>query len=94
VSYKIFYHRNFFKEVVKIPSRHQKNVKEILRHILQNPIRIPPNTKTLKGHKQIFRTRIGKLRLIYYINHKEKVVRVLGIDTRGKVYKIIRRLLS
>jgi len=94
VRYKIFYHRNFFKEVGKIPSQHQENVKEILRRVLQNPTQIPQNTKILKGYKQVFRTRIGKLRLIYYIDHKNKLVRVLGIDTRGNVYKIIRRLLN
>ena len=94
MSYKILYHRSFLKEIDKIPSKHQEGVKEILKQILQNPVQIPQNSKTLRGYKQVFRTRIGKLRLIYYIDHKNKLVRVLGIEPRGKIYKTIRRLLD
>jgi len=94
VSYKILYHKNFLKDFKKVPFRHQENIKEILRQILKNPATITPNTKPLADKKHVFRTRIGNLRLVYYISHKDKLIKVLGINTRGNIYKIIGKLLN
>ncbi len=46
------------------------------------------NIKPFHGRmKGAYRIRVGKLRLIIEIEHDEKVVRVLAIDSRGDVYR-------
>ncbi|KKR30349.1 MAG: Cytotoxic translational repressor of toxin-antitoxin stability system [Candidatus Woesebacteria bacterium GW2011_GWA1_39_8] len=94
MNYEIVYHKNFFKDIRKLSTIKQGKIKEILREILNIPTVLPPNSQALKGYDRTFRTRVGKLRLIYHINHDKKEVYVLGLDTRGEVYKIIRRLLD
>ncbi len=94
MAYKILHHRLFEKEVLKIPRHHQQKVYQILISLKENPIKIPPNTTPLTGYKNVYRTRVGSLRLIYQLVHGKKTILVLGINPRGNIYKIIRRLLS
>jgi mRNA-degrading endonuclease RelE of RelBE toxin-antitoxin system len=95
VSFKIRYHKNFLKEVKKLPPHHKEKVKRILKKLVNKPNNLPPNTSALNVlPKGVFRTRIGNLRLIYQINTKRKIIFVLGIGTRGKVYKTLNKLLT
>jgi len=93
VPYKILHHRLFEKEVLKIPAHHQQKVYRILTTLAKNPKKLAPNTKPLGGATDVYRTRLGGLRLIYHISHTKKTILVLGINPRGGVYKVIRRLL-
>ena len=45
------------------------------------------NVKALKGYgTNMFRLRMGKIRVIYYIN-KDQSAEILDIDYRGEIYK-------
>ncbi len=50
---------------------------------------LPENgdVKPLTGHKNIYRLRVGVYRIIYSIENKVLVIRVLDIGNRGDVYK-------
>ena len=95
MSYKIRYYRSFYKEFNKIPNTHQKKIKNILLKLVNNPQIRLSNTVPLKlRSKGVFRTRIGNYRLIYQINKQKKTILIVGIGTRGKVYKILSKLLK
>lgn len=94
MAYKILHHRLFEKEVLKIPGHHQQKVYKILTSLGQNPNKFPQNTTPLTGYKNVYRARIGNLRLIYQVNHDQRAILVLGINPRGNIYKAIKRLLS
>lgn len=93
--FKIRYHRRYFKDIKKIPSHHEYKIKIFLKSLLSNPHIKHPNTKQLKlpvGH--IFRARVGKFRVIYKINNKNKTIYLIGVGPRSGVYKIMDRLLD
>ena len=54
---------------------------EILK---ENPV--PTDAKRMQGKDQIFRIRIGKCRVLYHINHNEKIILISKIDKRERVY--------
>jgi mRNA interferase RelE/StbE len=43
--------------------------------------------KTLKGHTNLFRLRVGDYRIIYTIDNGELVICVIDVGNRGDVYK-------
>lgn len=94
VSYAILHHRLFEKEILKIPIHHQQKAYRLLIDIKENPQKLPPNTVRLSGFQDVYRTRIGDFRLIYQINHFKRTIFVLGISSRGNVYKLVRRMLG
>ena len=47
----------------------------------------PPDSKRMKGYEEpTFRIRVGKHRILYEVNHNEKVILITKIDKREKVY--------
>lgn len=92
--YRIVHHRLFEKEILKLPTHHQEKVYRLLISLKQNPQKLPSNTTLLKGYGNIYRTRLGDFRLVYQINHKGKTIFVLGVGSRGNVYKLLRRMLG
>lgn len=49
----------------------------------------PPigDIKPLKGRKGLYRLRFGDIRVIFSIDHKERVVYIAAIGHRGDIYK-------
>ena len=92
--YRVRQHRLFGKEVLKVPKHHQAKLYKRIYSLSQEPQKLPPNTTLLSGYQQIYRTRFGDFRLIFHINHKEKLVTILGVGSRGGVYQLLRRLLD
>lgn len=57
-----------------------------LKGLMNNPT--PHDVKRLIGYdKPTFRIRIGKHRILYRINYESKLVIIVKIDKRSKVYK-------
>ncbi len=52
-----------------------------------SPFYYGKSIKRLKGKLEgLYRFKIGKLRIFYVINIKEKIVVITNIDTRGDIY--------
>ncbi|MFB5269863.1 type II toxin-antitoxin system RelE/ParE family toxin [Paenibacillus enshidis] len=64
-------------------------MQERIAHGLQGLLVIPPtgDIKRMKGSIGLYRLRIGALRILFEINHDEKVVYIQAIDSRGGIYK-------
>lgn len=60
-------------------------IAEKLETLQQNPV--PQNAKRLIEYElPTFRIRIGKYRALYRINYQEKIIIVVKIDKREKIY--------
>jgi len=94
VPYKILHHRLFEKEIVKIPTHHQKKIYRLISALAGNPQKMPPNTTPFTGYKNVYRMRLGDFRLVYHLDHQSGIIILLGTSSRGEVYKLIRRLLD
>ena len=56
-----------------------------LKKLKENPV--PHDSKRVHGYKlPIFRIRIGKYRALYRINYDEKIIIIVKIDKRPRVY--------
>lgn len=84
-GYKLTYH----KDAVKFIAKQEKQIQERIAQGLKGLLVIPPSgdIKPLKGYVGLYRLRIGTLRILFEINHDEKVVYIRAIDSRGGIYK-------
>lgn len=92
--YQVKHHRLFEKEILKLSSLNQQKVYQTIDRLRRQPDQLPVNTLPLTGHRHVYRTRIGQYRLIYFINHQKKMIILLGVSSRGNVYKLIQKLLN
>jgi mRNA interferase RelE/StbE len=77
---------------LKFISQLQKRDREILQEnillLKTDPVPVKSLDVTkMKGYKNIYRIRKGKIRILYEVFWKEKIIRIHRIDFRGKVYK-------
>ncbi|MBI2971617.1 MAG: type II toxin-antitoxin system RelE/ParE family toxin [Candidatus Aenigmarchaeota archaeon] len=62
-------------------------IREILEYLKLDPVPAKVyDLKKLEGSKDSFRIRIGKMRILYTIIWKDKVILVSRIEKRGTVY--------
>jgi len=90
-EYKIFETEEFQKRLKKIPKRDKSFIeKKLIQYIYPQLIEEPHygnNIKKLVDYSpETWRYRIGKYRLFYVIDEKEKVVYVISIDLRKDAY--------
>jgi mRNA interferase RelE/StbE len=71
-----------------LPKAIQKRVARVMGQMAQEPLQ--GNVKALKGEewKGVFRRRIGDYRLLFTVNHEEKLAVIHQISRRsGKTYR-------
>jgi len=83
MPHKAKFSRIFLRKEERLPSNIKPRVVEALREILVNPHVGVPLVRPLKG---LWRVRIGKYRVIYEIDEKEKAVVFHDVDLRKRVY--------
>jgi mRNA interferase RelE/StbE len=84
-DYKLIYR----KETVKFLAKQEKAVQERISLGLKGLLEIPPagDIKPMKGYKGLYRLRVGTYRILFEIDHMERIVYILAIDSRGNIYK-------
>ncbi|ADI28057.1 type II toxin-antitoxin system RelE/ParE family toxin [Geobacillus sp. C56-T3] len=83
-GYKLIYR----KAAVKFIARQEKEVQERLASGLQGLLAIPPqgDIKKLKGQDGLYRLRVGTYRVLFRIDHDERIIYIEAIGNRGDVY--------
>jgi len=75
------------KDLDKIEERYKRRVAEVIRILMVDPIPTRLfDVKKLAGTENAFRIRIGKIRIVYTILWKDKVILISRIGFRGRVY--------
>jgi len=88
-SFRLKIKRKALKSIKQYP-QYKNKLLELLQTLKRNPIPFREYDITkLKGYKNTYRVRIGKLRVIYQINWTEKTILILVIAEREKAYKEI-----
>jgi mRNA interferase RelE/StbE len=84
-GYKLIYH----KEAVKFIAKQEKAIQERIALGLKGIAGSPPqgDIKTMKGYDGVYRLRIGTFRVLFRIDHKEQIIYIEAIGSRGDVYK-------
>lgn len=61
---------------------------KVIESLNYNPLPIEKyKVEKLKGFKNLYRIRVGKIRIIYTIDFKRKIIKIEEVNFRGKVYK-------
>ena len=90
-TYKIFETDEFIKRLKKISSKDRNFIELKLKNLVYDQLRSEPhfgnNIKKLRNYvPEMWRFRIGKFRLFYTIDEKEKIVFITTIEFRKDAY--------
>ena len=90
--YKIFETDEFLKKIRKFSHQDADFVQKKLNEYVYPQIQMEPflgrNIKKLRNYNPpIWRYRIGKFRVFYFIDSEERVVYILSVDQRKDAYK-------
>jgi addiction module RelE/StbE family toxin len=98
--YQIIYGKDFLKDLKNIIEGGNKRIKnkvnEIVLELKSDPHRKRPKVdlKLISSKSEaVYRVRLGKYRLIYQIEEKEKKINITMIFPRGRGYQSILNLL-
>ena len=84
-DYKLTYHKSALKFIAKQDKSVQKRIALGLLGLLE----IPPegDIKSMKGYTDMYRLRVGAFRILFDINHDEKLIYIQAVGNRGDIYK-------
>jgi mRNA interferase RelE/StbE len=81
--YKARFSKTFLRKEKKLSSDVKQRVIEVIEEVLINPYAGVSLAGPLKG---LWRVRVGKYRIIYEIDEKEKIVIFHDVDLRKRIY--------
>jgi len=84
LPYKSIFTRSFTKEFGKLPKSIKEKILEALEKTAENPY---TGTKLRGKLEGLWRWRVGKYRIIYFIDEKEKAVVFVDVGLRKSIYE-------
>ena len=84
--FEVYVSKKALKGLREMPKECQEKVLKLLRRLKENPLPEEYDVKKLRGFENAFRIRIGKYRVVYKVEWKERKVFVDFIGHRGKAY--------
>ncbi|MCD6237862.1 MAG: type II toxin-antitoxin system RelE/ParE family toxin [Thermotogae bacterium] len=83
--YEIYLERAAERDLKRISAKQFQHIISKIKVLAANPR--PTGCRKITGSKSDWRIRIGNYRVIYEIDDKEKIVRILRIRHRREVYR-------
>ena len=84
--FEVYVSKKALKGLKEMPKEYQERVLRLLRRLGEDPLPEEYDVKKLRGFENAFRIRIGKYRVVYKVDWKERRVFVVFIGHRGKAY--------
>lgn len=84
-KYRIEFNRRYIKDLEKIPTRVQNQIREKVMELRDNPR--PEGCKKLQGSGDLYRIRCGDYRVIYTITDSVLLVLVIEVGHRREIYR-------
>lgn len=87
MKFSIYFSTKAEKQIKKLPQKIKKRIKKACLEICENPWH--RGTLKVEGYSNLRRKRIGKYRILFFIDKKRKEVLVVKVELRDKeVYKV------
>jgi mRNA interferase RelE/StbE len=83
--YEVEFVASAAKEFRSLDAEIKRRVAVAINALRENPR--PRGTRKLRGHKHLYRIRVGSYRVVYEIEDKVKLIRVTRIRHRREVYQ-------
>ena len=91
MSYKILLHRRVVKFLKRLDESTRSRVLDSLRELDKFP-NVRLDIVKIAGEKNIYRIRIGDLRILVKVYDVEKIIVIVKIDRRKRSYRGLRHL--
>jgi len=88
--FRILLHREFIRKIKKLRllDSYIRKIKSLLSTLKSEPIPWREfDIKKIEGGDNLYRIRIGNYRIFYSVDKKEKLIKILDIEKRGRAYK-------
>ena len=82
MNYKILIDKPAQKFILKQPPAQRERLLKAI-----NKLPHEGDRKSMKGHSDLFRLRVGDYRIIYSVENGQLIVRVISVGNRGDIYK-------
>ncbi len=87
-SYNVLINKKLDKSLKNLPEIHVKKFVTLMDVLTTNPFPWKEfDLKKIEGSDDTYRIRIGRYRVVYYVEKKQKTIHVLKFEIRGKAYK-------
>ena len=83
--YSVFLSKQAVKSVHEMPEGQKEKLREAFNIMKHNAFSYP--YQKIQGESHLFRIRIGDYRILYEIDDHYKIIMVIKVDHRNKVYK-------
>jgi len=84
--FKVYVSKKALKSLEEIPQSYKQRILELLRALEKDPLPEGYDLKKLKGFENAYRVRVGKYRVVYEVDWKERKVLVVFIGHRSGAY--------
>ena len=85
MTYRVLFRPSVYKDVRRLPRFVLDSIKAVLRALEENPF--PPSSKKLEGSHDLYRIRVGRYRILYEVTKEVRIVSIIRIAHRSKVYR-------
>lgn len=84
-NYELSYH----KAALKFLAKQEQSVQERISEGVSGLLKIPPegDIRLMKGYRELYRLRVGTFRVLFEVDHNERIIYIQAIGNRGDVYK-------
>ena len=84
--------RKALRQIEKLDTKRKRTIKETLLLLKSDPVPVRRlDVSKLKGYEDIYRIRIGRLRIVYQVLWSERKIIIMFVWPRGKAFKSFSR---
>ncbi len=85
--FKVAVHKNVVKQLKNLKKAHLKKLAYVLETLKTNPVPWREfDIRKIEGEENTYRIRIGDFRLVYFVDEENKIIHVIKLERRGRIY--------
>ena len=89
MSWTVEFSRSAERDLGRLGTRAQERLRSRIRQLTENPR--PIGSRKLSGEESYYRIRVGEYRVLYEISDDARLVVIIAVGHRSRVYRRLRR---
>jgi mRNA-degrading endonuclease RelE of RelBE toxin-antitoxin system len=88
--HKIAYTETFARDIKRLDKPVAKRIVNKILEAAKNPYNIKPLRYSPKDLPNLYKLRAGDWRILFWIDHKEKIITLYAIERRSRIYRDLK----
>ena len=84
--YKVVYTKTFEKDISRLDAAVAKRIVVKILELSSGSRNFQPIKYSPKGLEKLFKLRVGDWRILFWLDHKEKIIILYTVEHRSKIY--------